>query len=108
MNRQIRNRYSQQFNFTIEREVWAGTGLRVSYVGNKGTRVPWYTYNRNLPVVQKPGTIQSNRPFQPWADIPTLDTNGNSITHQLQVEAVRRYSKGLYLQAELYLEQDAG
>jgi hypothetical protein len=99
VNRQIRNTYAQQFNFTIEREILSGTGLRVSYVGNKGTRVPWYNYNRNLPVVQKAGTIQSNRPYQPWADITTLDTNGNSITHQLQVEAVRRYSRGLFLQA---------
>jgi hypothetical protein len=99
VNRQIRNTYAQQFNFTIERELAAGTGLRVSYVGNKGTRVPWYTYNRNLPIVQKAGTIQSNRPYQPWADIPTLDTNGSSITHQLQVEAIRRYAQGLFVQA---------
>lgn len=99
VNREIRNTYAQQFNFTVEREVMGNTGLRVSYVGNKGTRVPWYNYNRNLPFRQAPGTIQSNRPFQPWADIITLDTNGSATTHQLQTELIRRFSKGLFLQA---------
>jgi hypothetical protein len=99
VNREIKNTSSIQYNFTIEREIFANTGLRVSYVGNKGTNVPWYNYNRNLPIRQTLGTIQSNRPYQPWADITTLDTNGNSITHQMQVEVVRRFSKGLFLQA---------
>jgi len=99
VNREIRNTSSMQFNFTIEREVATNTGLRVSWVANKGSRVPWYNYNRNLPIQQAPGTVQSNRPFQPWADIITLDTNGNSITHQMQLELIRRFSKGLFVQA---------
>jgi hypothetical protein len=37
----ISNRYSQQWNLTIEREIMANLGLRRSYIGNKGTRVPW-------------------------------------------------------------------
>ncbi len=98
VNRQIRNTYAQQWNLTIEREIVRDTGLRVSYVGNKATGVPWYNYNRNLPIVQAPGTIQSQRPFQPWADINALDTNGNSITHQMQVELTRRYSNGFFVQ----------
>ena len=99
VNREIRNTSSTQFNLTVEREIAANMGLRVSYVGNKGSRVPWYNYNRNLPIRQALGTVQSNRPFQPWADILTLDTNGNSITHQMQTEVIRRFSKGLFLQA---------
>lgn len=99
VNRQIRNTYAQQWNLTVERELVTGTGLRLSYVGNKGTRVPWYNYNRNLPFQQRPGTIQSARPYQPFADILTLDTNGNSITHQLQTELMRRFSKGFFVQA---------
>jgi hypothetical protein len=99
VNREIRNTSSMQFNFTVEREIFANTGLRVSYVGNKGSRVPWYNYDRNLPITQRLGTVQSNRPFQPWASITTLDTNGNSITHQMQVEVIRRFSKGFFIQA---------
>lgn len=99
VNRDIRNTSSIQYNLTVEREIAANTGFRISYVGNKGSHVPWYTYNRNLPYKQTLGTIQSNRPYQPWADIPTLDTNGNSITHQMQLELIRRFSKGLFVQA---------
>jgi hypothetical protein len=99
VNREIRNTYSQQWNLTIERELISNLGLRVSYIGNKATRVPWYVYERNLPRTQAPGTIQSQRPYQPWASIATLDTNGNSVTHQMQVEVIRRYQSGLYVQA---------
>ncbi len=98
VNRRVTNTYSQQWNFTIEREIAAETGLRVSYIGNKGTSVPWYTYERNLPRTQVPGAIQGNRPNQPWASISTLDTNGSATTHQLQVEVTKRYRNGLQFQ----------
>lgn len=98
VNRQIRNTLSQQWNLTVERELGGNFGLRATYLGNKATRVPWYNYERNLPLTQAPGTIQSRRPFQPWASILALDTNGNAITHQGQLELIRRFSGGLYLQ----------
>ncbi|MEX2261812.1 MAG: TonB-dependent receptor [Bryobacteraceae bacterium] len=98
VNRDVRNTYAQQWNLTVERELAANLGLRLSYIGNKATSVPWYVYERNLPITQTPGTIQSQRPYQPWASIAALDTNGNAVTHQLQVEAIRRYQNGLYLQ----------
>src|SRR5262249_9826160 len=60
---------------------------------------PFYNYNRNLPVVQAPGTIQSQRPYQPFADISTLDTNGNAFTNQFQAEVNRRLPSGLYVMA---------
>ncbi len=98
VNRQIRNTLSTQWNLTVEREIGADFGLRITYLGNKGTRVPWYNYERNLPLTQAAGTIQSRRPFQPWASIAALDTNGNSITHQGQMELIRRFKGGLYIQ----------
>ncbi len=99
VNRKVSNTYAQQWNLTIERELFAQTGVRVSYIGNKGTRVPWYNYDRNLPITQALGAIQPRRPFQPWASITTLDTNGNSMTHQVQIEVTRRFAKGLYFQS---------
>ena len=98
VNRKITNTLAQQWNLTIEHEVIQNLGVRVSYIGNKASHVPWYTYERNAPRVQGPGTLQSLRPVQPWGSISTLDTNGNSITHQLQLEVTRRYNSGLYLQ----------
>lgn len=99
VNRNLSNAYAQQWNFTIERQIVRNLGLRMTYLGNKGTRVPWYNYNRNLPLKQAAATIQSQRPFQPWADITALDTNANSITHQMQTEVIRRFANGFSLQA---------
>ncbi|MBL8176530.1 MAG: carboxypeptidase regulatory-like domain-containing protein [Bryobacterales bacterium] len=96
----IRNSASQQWNMTLERELVSNIGLRVSYVGNKTSHLPFYNYNMNLPAVQRAGTIQGQRPFQPWADILMLKGAGDSTIHQLQIEAIRRYSNGLSLQVE--------
>jgi len=99
VERNLRNTYAQQWNLTIERQLIANLGLRLTYLGNKAVRVPWYNYNRNLPVTQASGTVQSRRPYQPWADILTTMTNGNSVTHQGQAEVIRRFPKGLSVQA---------
>jgi hypothetical protein len=97
VNRDLKNPLSQQWNLTIEQQVLRTMGLRLTYLGNKVTRVPWYNYNRNLPFVQRAGTLQSLRPFQPWSDITALDTNANSFTNQMQVEVNRRVPGGLFL-----------
>ena len=97
VNRELRNGLSQQWNLTIEQQLLKNMGLRMTYLGNKVTRVPWYNYNRNLPFTQAAGTVQSRRPYQPWSDITTLDTNANSFTNQMQVEVNRRVPGGLFL-----------
>jgi hypothetical protein len=97
VNRELRNGLSQQWNLTIEQQFLKTMQLRMTYLGNKVTRVPWYNYNRNLPFTQAAGTVQSRRPYQPWSDITTLDTNANSFTNQLQVEVNRRVRGGLFL-----------
>ncbi|MCC6858906.1 MAG: carboxypeptidase regulatory-like domain-containing protein [Bryobacterales bacterium] len=100
VEKDIRNSESYQWNLTVEREVRPNLGVRASYVGNHSTHLPWYNYSINLSRTQIPGAIQPNRPYQPWADILLLAGGGNSILHQLQLEAVQRYSSGLSFQAE--------
>ncbi|MCX6622043.1 MAG: TonB-dependent receptor [Acidobacteria bacterium] len=99
VNRHMRTSYSQQWNFTLERDLGHSIGLRTSYVGNKTTRVIQYNFEHNYPVVQTPGNLQPNRPYQPWASVAAMDTNGNAFTNQLQVEVIRHYSKGLLIQS---------
>jgi hypothetical protein len=96
----IRNSASNQWNFTLEREIAGNLGLRASYVGNKTSHLPFYNYNMNLPAVQQLGQIQPRRPYQPWSDILMLKGAGDSTIHQLQLEAVKRYSSGLSFQIE--------
>lgn len=100
VDRNIQNSLSQQWNLTVEREVLKNLGVRVSYVGNKTSHLPWYNFSINVPERQAPGALQPRRPYQPWSDILLLAGGGDSTIHQLQVEAVQRYSRGLTLQAE--------
>jgi carboxypeptidase family protein len=100
VERNIQNSLSQQWNLTVERELLKNLGLRVSYVGNKTSHLPWYNFSINVPEKQAPGALQPRRPYQPWSDILLLAGGGDSTIHQLQVEAVQRYSNGLTLQAE--------
>jgi hypothetical protein len=96
----LKNAESYQWNFTVEHEVARNLGVRASYVGNRSTHLPWYNFPINLSQRQIPGTLQPNRPYQPWADILMLASGGNSIMHELQLEATKRYSAGLTFQLE--------
>lgn len=99
VNRDMKNARVQQWNLTAEQALPLNAGLRLSYIGNKATQVPWYLYNKNLPYPMRPlTTLQSGRPYQPWGDILSLITKGASFTNQLQVEATKRTGNGLYLQ----------
>lgn len=100
VQRNLRNAESYQWNFTVEREVARNLGVRVSYVGNRSTHLPWYNYPINLSQQQIPGPLQPNRPYQPWADILELASGGDSTMHELQLEAIKRYSSGLTFQLE--------
>ena len=100
VDRNIKNSVSQQWNLTVERELAGNLGFRVSYVGNKTSHLPYYNRQANIAERQTPGAIQPLRPYQPWADINLLASAGDSTIHQLQVEAIQRYSRGLTLQAE--------
>jgi hypothetical protein len=97
---QIKNSVSQQWNLTFEREIAGNFGLRASYVGNKTSNLPFYNDNINLSRQQVAGQLQPNRPYQPWSDINYLHFAGDSTLHQLQLEAIKRYSYGLNFQLE--------
>ncbi|PYV13191.1 MAG: hypothetical protein DMG07_15230, partial [Acidobacteria bacterium] len=92
------NPYHQQWNFTLEGEAARNLSLRASYVGNKGTHLP-RQFNLNDPP-PAPGAVQPRRPFQPFGPIGYYESGRNSISNQLQLEAIRRFAGGLALQFE--------
>ncbi|MFO0284506.1 MAG: hypothetical protein ACK532_21620, partial [Acidobacteriota bacterium] len=92
------NPYMQQWNYTMEYEVARNTGLRLTYLGNKGTKLERNS-NPNEPVMAS-GVVQPRRPFQPWGPITYWESGRNSILHQLQVGIVRRYASDFTVQAE--------
>jgi TonB dependent receptor len=90
--------YLQEWNFTIEGEVLRNTSLRASYVGNKGTHL-----DRNINIndpIPGPGQVQPRRPYQPFGVIAYRESGRNSIMHQMQLGARRRFASGLSFQLE--------
>jgi hypothetical protein len=100
VDHELKNSLSQQWNLSIERELLPNLGIRVSYVGNKTSHLPWYNRPMNEPRVQSGDAIQPRRPYQPWSTINLLATGADSILNQLQVEVSKRYSQGLAFQIQ--------
>jgi len=89
--------YMQQWGLSIDRELTRTMGLRISYIGNKSTDLPWAP-DLNQPqssttyYSQRPLT---DRPFPNWDLIYSRDSGANSIYNAMQVELNRRFSSGL-------------
>ena len=92
------NPYMQQWNYTMEYEVAPNTAVRLTYLGNKGSKLERNS-NPNEPIMAS-GAVQARRPYQPWGPITYWESGRNSILNQLQVGVVRRYASGLALQVE--------
>jgi hypothetical protein len=92
---------SHQWNATFERELPFSTILTMSYIGRVGTHLE---RTRNLNQLQ-PGTLQRNpgintnflRPYKGFAVIDANENAARSEYNAFQLEAQRRYSKGLLL-----------
>ena len=102
VDRRYRDLYSQVWNFTVEQALREDLSLRLSYVGNKGTRLYRQVYaNACLPglVACEARTAAQS----PRADVnfPVtgggIQTVGRSIYHSMQAEIEKRYSEGLFL-----------
>jgi len=103
----LKNGYSQQMNLTIEREIWGGTGIRVSYLGNRYLQT-WRGYDINQPRSFRAGPVQPQRPIQPWSTITYYDSGGSWKSNSLQVGAIKRYSHGLLFQGEYQFVRSIG
>ena len=90
----LRNAYVQQWNFTLERDLGASIGLRLSYVGTNSTKLV-YGRNVNMPA---PSTVAFNpnrRPYPLFRNITMRENGGNQIYHALTTQLERKWSRGL-------------
>ncbi|MDQ6708389.1 MAG: TonB-dependent receptor, partial [Acidobacteriota bacterium] len=98
----FRNASIQQFNFGAQREITSSSVLTATYVGSLGRHLAWaWPINAPLP---GPGTsLNPRRPY--YGVLPNItgitywESAGNSEFESLQVVFEKRYSKGLYLNA---------
>ncbi len=91
----------KMWNITLERQFgnnWMG---RATYVGNRTDHLTFYNVDMNVPSVQQLGVaLQKQRPYQPWSQILTVNSNNLSRTDQLQLEAQHQFANGFFFQAQ--------
>jgi hypothetical protein len=90
----MRNAYVQQWNFTLERDLGASIGLRLSYVGTKATSLV-YGRNVNMPTPSTTPFAQSRRPFPLLRNIILRDNGGSQTYQALTTQLERKWSRGL-------------
>jgi hypothetical protein len=97
----LRTPYTQQWNFSVQRQLPASWNLTLAYVGTKGTKLNAQP-DINRPV---PGTtaIALRRPYPRFTSIQEVQHRQSSIYHGLQVTAERRMTRGMnFLAAYTY------
>jgi len=104
-DRTNRTPYSQQWNFTIQREVASNLSMEIGYAGTKGNRL-LTRYDSNAPL-PGPGNINARRPVTtlavpglnyivtPLADTFRREFSANSNYHAMQIKVEKRMSAGL-------------
>jgi len=88
------NSYTQQYSLSIERELTRNMGLRVSYIGSKGTQLP-YRRDVNQPVASTVAFSNARRPYPLFGIINYADNGANMLYSGLQAQVQKRASHGL-------------
>lgn len=96
----------QNWQLSIQRELWGNTVLDIAYVGNKvkdsvlladlNQARPLTQAEAALPAAQQP-TLQARRPIVGFGSISAVLPEGFSTYNALQIKLEKRFSKGLYL-----------
>lgn len=93
----FRDPYTQQWSFTIERELNRQNSLRLTYSGSHSVHLPLAPDLNQI----APNTIgfanlpRTARPFPNWNRINTRDNGGNAHYHDFTVQVKARYVAGL-------------
>ena len=91
-DRDLRTSYAQQWNFTVESELFEDTVLTVGYSGTRGTKLIG-ARDINQP---GPSPVQPNyRPLPTFSDINLIASGFDSVYHSLQAQFQCRLQSGL-------------
>jgi len=93
VDKNFRNGYMYDWNFTVEQAVAPGTVLSLAYVGSKGTEL---AREYNLDVAPPgPGAINPRRPYPLFSSLAYITNGSNSTYHSLQARAETRLRYGM-------------
>lgn len=90
-----RTAYSQQWNFSVQRQLSANLVLEGAYVAGKGNKL--YTNWRGNGAPAGPGAVNPRRPFPQFGTISEQNPRGNSTFHSMQWRLERRFAQGFSL-----------
>jgi hypothetical protein len=88
------NSYTQQYSVSVERELTREIGVRVSYIGSKGSQLP-YRRDVNQPLASTAAFNNARRPYPLFNSINYADNGANMLYSGLQTQVQRRFSRGL-------------
>jgi hypothetical protein len=94
----LRNAYAQQWNLTIERDIGASIGLRLSYIGSSSTNLV-YGRNINQPLPSTAPFNQNRRQFPLFRNIIMRENGGSQIYHAFSPQVERKWRNGLSFMA---------
>jgi hypothetical protein len=99
--------YSIQWNFSFERELFRNTALRISYIANRANQLTWSpNLNQQLPTTApftlpdgSPNPNPNPVPFPLWKKVRIRAGGAISTYESMQTELIHKYSNGLTLQS---------
>lgn len=90
--RDLETGYIQQWNFSIQRQLWSSATFEAGYVGAKGTHL---IAARDINQPQPSNTPRYQRPNPAFEDINIIESRANSNYHSLQARFQQRFSRNL-------------
>jgi Carboxypeptidase regulatory-like domain len=97
------NGYAQQWNLNVQRELIKDFVVTAAYVGTKGTHLqipeeangaPYIPGNCGASPCSTSGNVNQRRLYQPFALVESIESNGNSTYHALQLSLKKRFAAG--------------
>ncbi|MBM3734273.1 MAG: carboxypeptidase regulatory-like domain-containing protein [Acidobacteria bacterium] len=90
----FRNAVVQQWNFSVQRQLWSSWVVTAAYVASKGNHLET-SPQINPGVFGRPGNLQQRRRFPDFSGIAPNASDGNMTYHSMQLTANKRLTRGL-------------
>jgi hypothetical protein len=99
--------YVQQFNFTIERDLGQGIGLRLTYVGSHGSQLTQLIDQNQVPYNTVGYAVAGpQRPFPGLGILEEVTNGGYSNYNAATIDLKRRFFKGLQFEINYTFTRD--
>lgn len=103
----LKEAYTQQWHFGIQREMGHGIVFESAYVGSKGTHLHFPRDLNQVPAnLLGPGDAQPRRPYPQFLGIAARYNDASSIYHSWQLVTRKQFSAGLMFQATYTLAKN--